>query len=452
MTQYTYHFIGIGGIGMSALATILAQRGAQVTGSDLKDSSTVRALQNEGAQVMLGHSENNLPPLPARVTYSTAVSKDNPEYRRALKQNYPLFHRSELLAHLMLASRPLLVTGTHGKTTTSSLLAHLLVYAGLDPSYAVGGVVSSLKSNGKHGGGEYFVAEADESDGSFLNLTPFGAIVTNVGQDHMEYWKSEENIVKGFREFIEKVESKDHLFWCAEDENLVGINPKGSSYGFTSKADLHIKNYSQLGWNLSFDVTFEGKKYEEIKIPLIGDHNVLNAAAVFGLGLRLKISEEVIREAFLSFKGIGRRVERKGGYQGAFIFDDYAHHPTEIFVTLKAIKTALTRGRLIVAFQPHRYTRTKECLDQFSAAFQHADRVVLTEIYSAGEEPHEGVSNEKLFQTMRENCSVPVDFVTRNKLPSFFADFLIQEDVLITMGAGDITHVGPEILTLSGGL
>ena len=443
------HFIGIGGIGMSALAKILVQRGERVSGSDVKMNSVIRSLEKEGAQITVGHSEKNIPPGTTTVIYSTAVSSENPEYQHAEKQKCSLMHRSELLARLTERDRSLLVTGTHGKTTTSSLLAHLLVSAGLDPSYAIGGVVTSLKSNGQHGKGNYFVAEADESDGSFLRLSPFGAIVTNVEQDHMEYWKSEERIIQGFREFIALIKSEKHFFWCAEDAHLCALKPNGVSYGFSKDADLHIKNYQQRGWELFFDLSFEGKAYEEIHVPLIGAYNILNAAAVFGMGLRLQIPEEGIRAAFATFLGVGRRVEKKGVFREVSIFDDYAHHPTEIFVTLRAIKSTLSKERLVVAFQPHRFSRTRECLHQYPEAFEHADRVILTEIYSAGETPQDGVSSEALFQTMKEKCQAPVKFVERAELTSFLKKTLQAGDLLITMGAGDITQIGPELVELS---
>ena len=449
MKENNYHFIGIGGIGMSALAKILLQRGARVSGSDIKMNTLIRSLEKEGAQVTMGHSGKNIPPGTTIVIYSTAVSSENPEYQQAEKQKCSLIHRSELLARLIESDHSLLIAGTHGKTTTSSLLAHLLVSAKLDPSYAIGGVVTSLQSNGQYGKGSYFVAEADESDGSFLRLSPFGAIVTNVEQDHMEYWKSEEKIVQGFREFIGLIQSEKHFFWCAEDDHLSALKPNGVSYGFSKAADLHIKNYQQRGWKLFFDLSFEGEEYEEIYVPLIGAYNVLNAAAVFGMGLRLDIPEEAIRAAFATFQGIGRRVEKKGTFREVSIFDDYAHHPTEIFATLRAIKSTLSKERLVVAFQPHRFSRTRECLHQYPDAFEYADRIILTEIYSAGEPPQEGISSEVLFRTMKEKCLTPVEFVERAKLTSFLEGNLQRGDILITMGAGDITQIGPELVELS---
>ena len=343
---------------------------------------------------------------------------------------------------------PLLVTGTHGKTTTSSLLAHLLVEAGLHPAYAVGGVVRSLNANGGHGTGRYFVAEADESDGSFLNYTPFGAIITNVDNDHLAYWNDIDSLIEGFRKFAMSVTSPEHLFWCGDDEALRAMNLKGFSYGFEDGNHLQVENFRQAGWKIIFDVAFDKKEYTEIEIPLIGAHNVLNAAAVFGMGIKVGISERKIRKAFASFKGVNRRAEVKGETGSISILDDYAHHPTEIFATLHAIKNAIGHRRLIAAFQPHRYTRTRDCLHEFGPAFMPADLVVLTDIYAAREEPINGISTQVLLGKIQDSTPLDVRYVQRDKLTEFLAGFLQPNDVLVTLGAGDITKVGPEVLQL----
>ncbi len=445
MIQNAYHFIGIGGIGMSALARILLQRGGKVSGSDLAASAVTEKLQKEGAEVFIGHAASCVPPS-ATVVYSTAVTQQNPEFATAQLRQQPLLHRSGLLALLMKGYAPLLVTGTHGKTTTSSLLAHVLVDAGLDPCYAIGGVIRSLGENGGHGKGEYFVAEADESDGTFLNYPAFGAIITNIDQDHLDYWKSGEALQEGFKNFSEGVSSLDHLIWCADDERLTSLKLKGVSYGFDEHADVHVENYNQVGWKNFFDLSFEGTKYLDIEIPLVGGHNVLNAAAVFGLALRLNLSEEAIRQAFGDFKGVGRRTEKKGEAGGVSVYDDYAHHPTEIYATLRAMKNAMGGKRLVVAFQPHRYTRTKDCLEEFPEAFEHADVLILTDIYSAGEKLIPGVTAEMLLNKIKAHSSVHASYVPRPDLALYLADFLCPDDVLVTMGAGDVTRVGPEVL------
>jgi UDP-N-acetylmuramate--alanine ligase len=445
--QEQYHFIGIGGIGMSALARILLQKGAHVTGSDIAPSYVTDQLQKLGAEIFFGHSPSNIKQ-PSAVIYSTAVKETNPEVKQARQQGVPFLHRSELLHRLMKGSSPLLVTGTHGKTTTSSLLAHLLVDAGLDPSYAVGGVVSSLQSNGGHGNGTYFVAEADESDGSFLTYVPFGAIVTNIDNDHLDYWHTLENMIEGFQKFLDLVQSSQHLMWCGDDEILRSLKPNGFSYGFDEKNDLYIQNFRQEGWKNIFDISFEGVQYSEIEIPLVGAHNVLNGAAVFGLGIKANISDASIRKAFRSFKGISRRAEFKGESSGVSVFDDYGHHPTEIFATLRAIKQAIGARRLVAAFQPHRYTRTRDCLHEFGPAFERADRLILTDIYSAGESPISGITNEILLSSIKSNSVLDVRYAPREQLTELLAVLLEPGDVLVTMGAGDITKVGPEVLKI----
>ena len=444
MTEKT-HFIGIGGIGMSALARILLQKGAKVSGSDMNSSAITECLAKEGAEIFIGHSAKHVAEA-TRVIYSTDIREDNPEYQEVLQRKIPLFHRSECLAKLMKNCVPLLVTGTHGKTTTSSLLAHVLIHAGLSPSYAIGGIVRSTGVNSGYGKGQYFVAEADESDGSFLRYPSFGAIITNIDNDHLNYWKTEEALLHGFKQFAEQVSSPEHLFWCADDESLAALQIEGISYGFDEKADLRVHNYQQLEWKNSFDLTFDGERYSEIEIPLIGGHNVLNASAVFGMGLKLEIPEETLREAFLSFQGVGRRVEKKGECNSIAVYDDYGHHPTEIFATIRAVKAAIHGRRLVVAFQPHRYTRTRDCMDQCPEAFDFADEIVLTDIYAASEVPIAGVTGESLYAKFHQHAGI--HFVGREGLSAFLAHLLRPKDVLLTLGAGDITRVGPEVLTL----
>jgi UDP-N-acetylmuramate--alanine ligase len=309
-------------------------------------------------------------------------------------------------------------------------------------------VITSLNSNGGHGKGGYFVAEADESDGSFLSYQAFGAIVTNIDNDHLDYWKTPDRMMGGFHRFLEKIQSPPHLFWCGDDRNLRALKPKGYSYGFDAKNDLQIKAWRQEGWSNIFDLFFEGIEYTEIQLPLIGGHNVLNAAAVFGMGIKIGLQEERIRRAFGNFKGVSRRAEWKGGKGGIAVFDDYGHHPTEIFATLRAVKQAVADRRLVVAFQPHRYTRTRDCLHEFGVAFERADLLVLTDIYSAGEVNESGITNEILFSSIKNGTILDVRFAPRETLSEFLAHLLQPEDVLLTMGAGDITRVGPEVLKL----
>lgn len=440
------HFIGIGGIGMSALAQILLQRGCLVSGSDLSTSPIVEQLESNGATVFKGHDRENLQGHPL-VVYSTAVDRKNPEMARALDEKSPLLHRAELLRELMVGYRPLLVTGTHGKTSTSALLAHLLVSSGLKPSYAVGGWIRSLASNGQHGTGPYFVAEADESDGSFLKYAPFGAVITNIDHDHLDFWKTEEAMTEGFRKFAQSVISDDHFFWCGDDANLRALKLKGYSYGFDEGNELRVQSFYQSGWKMVFDVTFLGKEYKDIELPLIGGHQVLNAAAVFGMGLALNIEESLLRQGLATFQGVNRRLEKKGSVEGIEIYDDYGHHPTEIRATLRAVKRAIGSRRLIVFFQPHRYTRTRDCMSTFAGAFHHADLLVVTDIYGAGEAPIEGVTGEGLYEQIRQQAEGEVYYVPRKELVSFFKRLpkAGKNDVIVSMGAGDITSLAKEL-------
>lgn len=446
MEKNKFHFIGIGGIGMSALAHIVVERGFQVSGSDKQKSPITDQLERAGAKIFLSYDAKNLPEEEVSIVYGTAIASDNPELQEAKARGLPLLHRADLLNVLMTKKKSLLVAGTHGKTTTSSLLSHVLVVARLDPSYAIGGVVQSLGKNGGDGKGEYFVAEACESDGTFLSYPGWGAIVTNIDGDHLDYWKNKEALCAGFSQFINAIASKEHLLYCADDETLQAISPQGISYGFSENAQARILSFSNEDWTLKFTLSFQGKIFEDIQIPMIGRHNVLNSAAVFALGLKLRIQEEALRKAFSSFRGIGRRVEKKGEKRGIALYDDYGHHPTEIKTTLAGLKKAVGERRLVAVFQPHRFTRTRDCLDDFPFAFSHADLVFLTDIYSAGEAPIPGVTIERLIEKMEKEIREKLIYVPKVSLKDGVLSALKEGDVVLTIGAGDITKFGPELL------
>lgn len=296
---------------MSGLACILLKKNITVSGSDIAFSYVTEALTQAGAQVHLGHASHNIP-VGATVVYSTDIKKDNPEYIAALEQKCVMMHRSDLLFHLMKGYKTLAVTGTHGKTTSSSLLTWVMKQTGKDPSFAVGGMISQLNSNAGYGVGDYFVAEADESDGSFLRYPPFGAIVTNIDTDHVNHYGSMDKLTEAFNHFLHQVENKDFLFWCGDDPRLQKIHPHGISYGYGKNCQVRLSQFIQKGWNISFNIDFNGKHYKEIQLPLIGRHHALNGAAVFCLALNLGLTEEEIRKAFLSFGGVKRRCEKRG--------------------------------------------------------------------------------------------------------------------------------------------
>lgn len=443
--EEVYHFIGIGGIGMSALARILLEQGKLVQGSDSASTKITKELEKLGAKIYLGHAKDQLPSS-AVVVYSTDIKEENPEYAAAKEGKLPLLHRSEMLAELMRSYQPLLVTGTHGKTTTTSLLAHTIKSLGWDPAFAIGGILKKEGANSGSGLGKYFIAEADESDGSFLAYPSFGAIITNIDLDHLSHWKSEEALIAGFKEFASKVACKDHLFWYKEDVRLSKLQLPGVSYGFSLDADVRIIEFAQKGFSTCFSFVWKGVHYKEVEVPLIGQHNALNATAVFALALSLGGIESEIRRALKSFQGVGRRADKIGEKRSIAFFDDYGHHPTEIKTTLAAFKQSHPENRLVTVFQPHRYTRTRDCLEEFADAFTDADIVVLTDIYSAGEEPLEGVDGEAVYYKVLNRKKEGVYYLRKDALVEFLTGFLQEKDVVVTMGAGDITKYGPYVL------
>jgi UDP-N-acetylmuramate--alanine ligase len=438
-----YHFIGIGGIGMSALAQILLEKKAKVYGSDLAAHEMVKKLKKAGAKIQIGHCEENLSQSSC-VVYTSAVKEDNPEFAKAKRLGLPMLHRSELLDRLMQGQKALLITGTHGKTTTTSLLATVLLESKRDPSFVVGGIINSLQTNGRLGSGDCFVAEADESDGSFLRSKSFGAIVTNLEREHMDYWKDEKRLNDAFQSFFDQVESKEHLFWCCDDPALASLFPKGVSYGFSQKADLRIENFSQNDFSIRFTLLFENRRFENITLPLTGRHNALNAAAVFGLSLRLGLSEEEIRLAFLKFSGVHRRLQHKGSKHRVDFFDDYGHHPTEIKATLSALRDAVKERRMVVLYQPHRYSRTKDLFFQFGSIFDEADQLFLTDIYAAHEKPIEGIDAPSLVGQIQKSSSLSIQYLPKERIKEI-ASFLRPHDVFLTIGAGDVTQMGGDI-------
>jgi UDP-N-acetylmuramate--alanine ligase len=441
-----YHFIGIGGIGMSALARILIDTTwptpITISGSDLRASAVTAALQKKGVLIYIGHSASHLP-AGATVVYSTDIRHDNPEYAAAIAMRCPMLHRADLLAQLMNAKEALIVAGTHGKTTTTALLTWLLLETGQQPSYAIGGVLPKLQTNAAAGSGPLFVAEADESDGSFCKYRPFGAIVTNIGLDHMNHFVTEEALVAAFKEMMATVRSPQHLFWCGDDERLSSLAVPGISYGFGDNCDLHITHYEQNEWMLSIDLSFRGTSYSAIEVPLVGRHNALNVSAVFGMGLALGLDEKAIRAGLLSFVGVHRRCENKGSFKGALFLDDYAHHPTEIRTTLHGIRSVVGNRRLIAVYQPHRYTRVRDCLGLFSDIFNCVDELLVTDIYGAGEPVIAGITHQNVISEVAGQ--IRTRHVARQELAQNLLHMIQPNDVVVSLGAGDITHLAQEM-------
>ncbi len=431
-----YHFIGIGGIGMSSLAKILLMKKNKVKGSDSSQSDILDTLKKKGAKIFVGHSKENISEKDI-VVYSSAISKENEELCFAREKKLKIIHRSDLLNELIQGYSSIAVCGTHGKTTTTSLTAQLLLDANLSPTYSIGGILKATNTNAELGEGKYFVFEADESDGSFLKYKPNFAIMTNVEADHLDYWKSLENIKRGFLDFASNV--KEKLFWCKDDKVLNELGPKGISYGFSKDAMLMASNLRTKGFFSIFDVAYRGKVYKDVTVNLAGRHMVLNALAVFGLSLELKIKEEAARYSLACFSGVKRRLDKIGECGNKLFFDDYAHHPSEIKAVLGGLRNAERDKKILAVFQPHRFTRTMDLLEEFALSFEMADCVLITDIYSAGEKPNGILARNLVEKIKNTNCSyiAKEDFLEIQSLIDPF-------DIVIFLGAGDITKLGRE--------
>jgi UDP-N-acetylmuramate--alanine ligase len=440
------HFIGIGGIGMSGLATIVLEKGSvQVSGSDLKTGGVIDALKQRGAHVVQGHAREHLPAA-ATVVVSSDIPLDNPELVEAKRRGLPIIHRSDLLKELMKDYEVLAVTGTHGKTTTTSLLSHVLFEAGNDPAFAVGGVLRNYGIQARHGKGGYFVAEADESDGTFLKYPYFGAIVTNIDTDHLAHYGSIEKLEEGFAQFVKKAPSPDKLFFCGDDDRLKRLCPRGTSYGFGPANDLRVEHVASTAKGMIFDVRFRRKLFKGIELSLHGRHNVSNAAAVFGLALTLGIPEATVRAAFCSFQGVKRRLEPKEAGVQALVFDDYAHHPTEIRATLQALRLAIGERRLVTVFQPHRPSRMKHCMLELKEAFNEADIVVTTDLYLASEPDNPEITSKSIFDLIQSShVGLSAYYFPRTELIDRLIEVLRPHDVVLFVGAGDITKASDDL-------
>ncbi len=440
MTPKYFHLIGIGGIGMSALAELLLADRCEVSGSDCRPSAKLSDLSESGARISYEADGSLLTHAATTVVYSSAIRKDHPELRKAEQLGCSLWHRSDLLAHLIRSYRSLAVTGTHGKTTTSSLLAHVFRRAGTGAGFAVGGILLNEQTNARKGEGDYFIFEADESDGSFLRYHPEGAIVTNIEPDHLDYYQNTENMEDAFRRFIAGMKDPRLLLWGFDCPGLRTLSPPGVGYGFSEGSELRLSEYQKKEEGIEFAIDFRGQRYPRIYLPLFGRHNALNAGAVFGLCLLSGLPEDRIREGLRTFTGVARRCEKKGTVRKVDVIDDYAHHPTEIACLLKGLRERYPDRRIVALFQPHRYTRTSYFFQEFASSFSDADEVCLTDIYSAGEEPIEGLCLEKLARAIEEKEYIPARYVPFSSLEDHFLLSVKPHDVWVTIGAGNITE------------
>jgi UDP-N-acetylmuramate--alanine ligase len=444
------HLIGIGGIGMSGIAEVLHNLDYEVTGSDVKESVNTRRLREMGISLSIGHRPENVTSAHV-VVISSAVKDDNPEVLEAMERSIPIIPRAEMLAELGRLKYSILIAGSHGKTTTTSLVAAILSYAGLDPTVIIGGRLKATGSNARLGQGDFLIAEADESDGSFLKLSPTIALATNIDREHMDYFKTIDAICGAFREFLDKIPFNGVSIGCYEDPYLRNIFPAIQrpciTYGFSRDTDVRADGVSTEGLGMKFQAFFKEESLGEFKIPLIGRHNILNSLGAIAIAEELGIDRGQTKEALATFSGIQRRFEFKGEVHGARIYDDYGHHPTEIRATIVAIKEAIDR-RLVILFQPHRYTRTRDLFREFVDAFEGVNVLYLVDIYPAGEPPIDGVSSELLYRELK-NKGTDVRYI-RNpaELLDNIKGELCQGDLLLTLGAGDIGKVGEKLLGL----
>lgn len=445
------HFIGIGGIGMSGIAELLINLGYKVSGSDLKETEVTRRLAAMGSHVYTGHKREYVEGADV-VVYSSAVDLNNPEILEAKDRYIPVIRRAEMLAELMRLKYGIAVAGAHGKTTTTSMIASILTHGHFDPTVVIGGRLDIWGgSNAKLGQGDILVAEADESDGSFLALSPTLAVVTNIDQEHMDYYGDMEAIRDTFVNFINKIPFYGTVMLCLDNEDIQGIIPrlkkKYLTYGLTSQADLKAREVVKEKLGVSFEVIFHKQSLGRITVGLPGEHNVLNALAAAGVGLELGMDMRMIGEGLRSLGGLARRFQIKGEKRDVILLDDYGHHPTEIMATLKAARECWPERRLIVAFQPHRYTRTKALYDRFVISFNEADVLIITSIYSAGERDINGVTAEWLAQGIKGHGHKDVIICQRQEeILSVLKSQVKAGDMVITLGAGDIYSIGERFL------
>ncbi len=444
----TIHFVGIGGIGMSGIAEVLNNLGYNIQGSDLRRSSVTDRLEKLGVKVFIGHNEENVRNAEI-VVVSSAVNNKNPEVKSALSRGIPVIKRAEMLSELMRMKYGIAIAGTHGKTTTTSMVGTILNNAKFDPTIVIGGKLDSLGSNAKLGKGEFLVAEADESDGSFLLLNPTIAVITNIDPEHLDHYKNGiEEIKETFLQFVNKIPFYGVAVVCLDHHNvqeiLPGIKKRVLTYGLVSQCDVKAEDIKQDGFLSEFTVLIENKVMGKVSINMPGMHNVYNALAAITVAWELDIPFNVIQESLNKFGGVNRRFYVKGKIGETIVIDDYAHHPVEIKATLEAAKGF--NKKIIGIFQPHRYSRTKELLEQFATAFYNADKLIVTDIYAASEEPIEGVDAKKVYERIKEYGHKDVHYISGFENIAAFLLNSVDDSIVITLGAGDVWKVGEMLL------
>ncbi len=443
------HFVGIGGIGMCGIAEVLINLGLEVSGSDLSSSETTRRLASLGGVIHRGHDQAHLGEADV-VVVSSAVPRDNPEVRAARERGIPVIPRAEMLAELMRLKYGIAVAGSHGKTTTTSLLAAILDRAGVDPTVVIGGKVNSMGVGARLGQGDTLVAEADESDGSFLKLSPTIAVVTNIDPEHMDHYGDLEHLKETFLDFVNKVPFYGLAVLCLDSENVQSLLPRVEkrtvTYGTTPQADYHARGIRPAALSTSFIPVRRGVPLQPLTLQMTGRHNVLNALAALAVADELEVPEPVIREALAQFGGIQRRFTIRGEQAGVMVVDYYGHHPTEIKAVLTGAREGFRR-RIVAVFQPHRYTRTQNLFAQFATAFYDADVVMVCDIYPAGEPPIEGVSAAALAEAIREHGHRDVTYAPSPEALGSLLDERTQPgDMVVTLGAGDVWRAGQGLL------
>jgi UDP-N-acetylmuramate--alanine ligase len=448
------HFVGIGGIGMSGIAEVLLDAGFAVSGSDVRTSDVTRRLEGLGAVCRVGHRPEHVEGADV-VVYSSAIARDNVELVEARRRGIPVIPRAEMLAELMRLKDGIAIAGSHGKTTTTSLVATVLQKAELDPTVVIGGRLNSLGSNARRGAGQLLVAEADESDGSFLHLAPVVAVVTNIDAEHLDHYGSFDAIKEAFVGFANRVPFYGLVVACLDHPHVQDVLPRiekrTATYGLAAQADYRAREPRIEGLVTRFSVERRGERLGEFAVRMPGMHNVLNALAVIAVSDELGVPHAVVRDALEGFEGVHRRFTVLGEHSGVTVVDDYGHHPAEVQATLEAAQRAFGR-RLVVAFQPHRYSRTRHCFDELTRAFNRADVLFVTDVYPAGEAPIPGADAASLVASIRSHGHRDVTYVpARGDLVGVMRPRLRPGDVVITLGAGDITRTASELVRALGG-